>query len=85
MFLQCRDGSEDSILEKIRNIPGVVYAYKVDKSYDIVVKIESASDLKFTSAIGKIRAAGDILNTDTMIGFKKSGNQKPKSKRKRIH
>lgn len=71
MFIQCKEGSEDSLLEKIRPISGVTYAYKVDKSYDIVVKVESDSDDQFTSAIAAIRKAGDILNTDTMIGFKR--------------
>lgn len=51
MFIQCREGSEDGILDKIRSIFGVVYVYKLDKSYDLVVKIESNSDEKFTSAI----------------------------------
>jgi len=71
MFIECRFGSQDQIIEQIRAVPEVVYAYKLDKSYDIVVKIESDSDEKFTSAISKIRATRDILNTDTMIGFKR--------------
>ena len=71
MFIQCKEGSEDMLLEKIRRISGVVYVYKVDKSYDLVVKVESDSDEQFTSAIAMIRSAGDILNTDTMIGFKR--------------
>jgi DNA-binding Lrp family transcriptional regulator len=70
MFIECRYGSSDAILQQIKGIPEVVYAFKLDKSYDIVVKIESDSYEKFTSAISRIRAAGDILNTDTMIGFK---------------
>jgi nitrate reductase NapAB chaperone NapD len=70
MFIQCREGSEDGILDKIRSIFGVVYVYKLDKSYDLVVKIESNSDEKFTSAISAIRKVYGILNTDTMVGFK---------------
>lgn len=70
MFIQCREGSEDDILEKIRTIFGVAYVYKLDKSYDLVVKIESNSDENFTSAISTIRKVHDILNTDTMVGFK---------------
>jgi DNA-binding Lrp family transcriptional regulator len=71
MFINCRDGSEDQTLEKVRSIPEVKYSFKVDKSYDIVVKIESESVETFTSAIALIRASAGILNTDTMIGFKK--------------
>jgi len=70
MFIQCREGSEDDILDKIRSIVGVAYVYKLDKSYDIVVKIESNSDENFTSAISAIRKVHGILNTDTMVGFK---------------
>ncbi|WP_415280959.1 Lrp/AsnC ligand binding domain-containing protein [Candidatus Nitrososphaera sp. FF02] len=71
MFINCRQGSQDEILKQVRVIPEVKYAYKLDKSYDIVVKIESDSE-RFTSAISRIRATGGILNTDTIIGFKKS-------------
>lgn len=70
MFIECGEGSEDSVLEKVRAIPEISYAYKLDKSYDIVVKIESGSVEKFTAAIAAIRRVGGIHNTDTMIGFK---------------
>lgn len=72
MFINCSQGSQDGILERVKTIPEVKYAYKLDKSYDIVIKIESDSDEKFTSAISQIRKAGGIQNTDTIIGFKKS-------------
>ncbi len=71
MFIQCATGAEDAILEKVKAIPGVSYAYKVDKAYDIVIKVESDSLEKFTSAISEIRATPGLLNTDTMIGFRK--------------
>ena len=70
MFLQCREGAEGAILESIRSIPGVAYAYKLDNLYDIVVKIESESVDQFTLSIGAIRKIANILNTDTMVGFK---------------
>lgn len=70
MFIECVQGTEDDLLKKIREIPVVSFAYKLDKSYDIVVKIESDSIEKFTSAIGEIRKLGSLLNTDTMVGFK---------------
>lgn len=70
MFIHCRKGDEDAILQRASHIDGVIYAYKLDKSYDIVVKIESDSAEKFTAAISLIRAIGGILNTDTMVGFK---------------
>lgn len=70
MFIQCAQGAEDAILEKVKIISGVSYAYKVDKAYDVVVKVESDSLEKFTSAIAEIRATPGLLNTDTMIGFR---------------
>lgn len=70
MFLQCREGTEEAILESIRSIPGVAYAYKLESLYDLVVKIESDSVEQFTIAIAAIRKVANILNTDTMVGFK---------------
>lgn len=70
MFLECVQGSQDEILQNAKKIPGVAYAYKVDKNYDLVIKIESDSIEKFTSAISQIRTLGNLVNTDTMVGFK---------------
>jgi nitrate reductase NapAB chaperone NapD len=70
MFIECVQGTQDDLLKKIREIPAVSFAYKLDKSYDIVVKIESDSIERFTAAIGEIRKLGNLLNTDTMVGFK---------------
>jgi DNA-binding Lrp family transcriptional regulator len=70
MFIQCAKGNEDKILDTIKSIPEVTYAYKVDKAYDIVIKLESDSLEKFTSAITVIRSTPGLLNTDTMIGFR---------------
>jgi hypothetical protein len=70
MFLHCTAGAEDTILQQIKSISGVVYAYRLDGSYDIVVKIESNSIEDFTHAIAAIRKISNILNTDTIVGFK---------------
>jgi DNA-binding Lrp family transcriptional regulator len=70
MFLQCSDGVEDAILPQIKSITGVAYAYKLEGSYDIVVKIESDSIEQFTRAISAIRKVPNLLNTDTIVGFK---------------
>jgi nitrate reductase NapAB chaperone NapD len=71
MFIHCQKDSEERILRSIKSIPEVTYAFKVDKSYDIVVKVESESFEKFTAAISRIRLSPGILNTDTMIGFRR--------------
>ena len=70
MFLQCTEGAEDAILRQIKSISGVAYAYKLEGSYDLVVKIESSTVEEFTHAIAAIRKVPNILNTDTIIGFK---------------
>jgi len=70
MFLHCTQGSQDTILGQIRTVGGVAYAYKLEGSYDIVIKIESSSIEQFTDAIAAIRKVPNILNTDTIIGFK---------------
>ena len=70
MFLQCKEGAEEGILNRVRSIDGVAYAYKLESLYDIVVKIETNSVESFTSAISALRKITNILNTDTMIGFK---------------
>ena len=72
MFIHCKQGSQDDVIRHVLDIPGIIYAYKLDKSYDIVVKVESDSVEEFTTAISKIRLIANMLNTDTMIGFKKS-------------
>lgn len=71
MFIECVQGSQDGLLRQVKEISGVVYAYKVDKTYDLVIKIESDSIEKFTMAIGQIRKLGGLMNTDTMIGFER--------------
>jgi len=70
MFLQCRHGSEKDIIDSVKSISGVVYAYKLESLYDVVVKIESNSVEQFTTSISAIRRVPNILNTDTMVGFK---------------
>ena len=69
MFIECLQGLQDDLLYKIKEISGVAYAYKVDKTYDLVVKVESDSIEKFVIAIKQIRKLGNVMNTDTMIGF----------------
>jgi len=72
MFIQCKQGLQEEIVQKAKGVQSVAYAYKLDKAYDIVVKIESNSVQEFAAAISKIRIINGILNTDTMIGFKES-------------
>ena len=70
MFLHCMPDAEDAILKGVKAISGVSYAYKLDGIYDIVIKIESDSIEQFRLGIGSIRKIPNILNTDTMVGFK---------------
>jgi DNA-binding Lrp family transcriptional regulator len=70
MLIQCREGSDESILEQIRVIPGVAYAYRIGGTYDIIAKIEAASGGKFPPVIAAVRKIPNILNTDTIICLK---------------
>jgi nitrate reductase NapAB chaperone NapD len=70
MFLQCTQGAQNVILEQIKSVKGVSYVYKLEGTYDIVVKIQSEYIEHFTLAISAIRKIPNILNTDTIIGFK---------------
>ena len=70
MLLQCTQGAEDAILPQIKSITGVAYAYKLEGTYDIIVKVESDSVEQFAHAISTIRKIPNILNTDTIVGFK---------------
>ncbi|MEW6603205.1 MAG: Lrp/AsnC ligand binding domain-containing protein [Thermoproteota archaeon] len=70
VFIHCAEGAEDAILHQIESISGVAYAFKLDGSYDVVAKVESDSVEKFTHAISAIRKVPNILNTDTIVGFK---------------
>lgn len=70
MFIECVQGMQDELLRKIKEVPAVSYVYKLDKNYQIVAKIESDSVERFTAAISTIRGLGNLLNTDTMVGFK---------------
>ena len=70
MFLHCMPDSEDAILNGVKAIVGVSYAHKLDGIYDIVIKIESDSIEQFKLGIASIRKIPNILNTDTMVGFK---------------
>ena len=72
VLLACMPEAEKAIIESVRSIPKVTYAYKVSGVYSIVIKVESESVEEFTLAIESIRKVPNILNTDTMIGFKKA-------------
>jgi len=70
MLLQCRERSDESILQQIRSIPGVRYAHRLYGVYDIIVKIETELPDKFPPIIAAIRKIPNILNTDTIICLK---------------
>ncbi len=69
-------GSEDNVLEEIRNIPNTKEAYVTYGVYDIVAKIEANSidELENTIAF-KIRHLNKIESTLTFLVMEKKFNQ----------
>jgi len=69
-------GSEDNVLEEIRNIPNTKEAYITYGVYDIVAKIEASSidELEDTIA-SKIRHLKKIESTLTFLVMEKKFNQ----------
>jgi len=61
-------GTEQNILNKLKNVPGVVEVSEVDGVYDIVVKIASDTLESLKNTITRhIRAIDTVRSTLTLI------------------
>ena len=61
-------GAEQNILNKLKNVPGVVEVSEVDGVYDIVVKIASDTLESLKNTITRhIRAIDTVRSTLTLI------------------
>ncbi|HKI09556.1 MAG TPA: Lrp/AsnC ligand binding domain-containing protein [Nitrososphaeraceae archaeon] len=68
IFINYEIGTEQNILKKLKNIPGVTEANEVNGVYDIVVKIASDSLDKLKETIARdIRTIDTIRSTMTLI------------------
>jgi len=60
-------GSEDDILEALKDIPEVKETFKVYGVYDIILKIEVDTLDKIKETISKIRTMEEVRSTISMI------------------
>lgn len=61
-------GTEQEVIKKLKNVPGVIYVSEVSGFYDIVVKITSGSLRSLKETISRdIRTIDTIRSTMTLI------------------
>jgi len=69
ILLNCELGSEESIIQQLKNIDGVSEVCGTFGAYDILTKIESPTVEALREIITwKIRKIGQIRSTLTLIG-----------------
>ena len=70
ILINCELGSEESIIQQLKNLPGIIEVHGTFGAYDILIKIESSTveDLRATIT-WKIRKIGQIRSTLTLIGI----------------
>jgi DNA-binding Lrp family transcriptional regulator len=72
MLIDCSIGTDDELVDKLRRIPAVTYAYKLIGYHNIIAKVESDTEQELRKAIStKIRTLDDILSTITMVVLEK--------------
>ena len=68
VLINYKIGAEQNILNKLKNVPGVVEVSEVDSVYDIVVKIASDTLESLKNTITRhIRAIDTVRSTLTLI------------------
>jgi DNA-binding Lrp family transcriptional regulator len=68
VLINYKIGAEQNILNKLKNVPGVVEVSEVDGVYDIVVKIASDTLESLKNTITRhIRAIDTVRSTLTLI------------------
>ena len=69
ILLNCELGSEESIIQQLKNLDGVVEVNGTFGAYDILTKIESPTVEALREIITwKIRKIGQIRSTLTLMG-----------------
>lgn len=72
MLIDCSIGTADEVIDRLKKIPAVTYAYKLIGYHDIIVKVESNSEEELRRTIShKIRTLDNILSTITMVVLEK--------------
>ena len=72
MLIDCPIGTDDRLIDELKKIPDVAYAYKLIGYHDVIVKVESDSEEELRKAIShRIRTLDNILSTITMVVLEK--------------
>ena len=70
ILINCELGSEESIIQELKNLDGVIEVHGTFGAYDILSKIESATvDVLRETITWKIRKIDQIRSTLTLMGI----------------
>jgi DNA-binding Lrp family transcriptional regulator len=70
VLINCELGSEESIIQELKNLDGVIEVHGTFGAYDILAKIESSTvDVLRETITWKIRKIDQIRSTLTLMGI----------------
>jgi len=70
VLINCELGSEESIIQELKNLDGVIEVHGTFGAYDILAKIESPTvDILRETITWKIRKIDQIRSTLTLMGI----------------
>ena len=70
VLINCELGSEESIIQELKNLDGVIEEHGTFGAYDILAKIESPTvDVLRETITWKIRKIDQIRSTLTLMGI----------------
>ncbi len=70
VLINCELGSEESIIQELKNLDGVIEVHGTFGAYDILAKIESTTvDALRETITWKIRKIDQIRSTLTLMGI----------------
>ena len=70
VLLNCELGSEESIIQELKNLDGVIEVHGTFGAYDILAKIESSTvEVLRETITWKIRKIDQIRSTLTLMGI----------------
>ena len=70
VLINCELGSEESIIQELKNLDGVIEVHGTFGAYDILANIESATvDVLRETITWKIRKIDQIRSTLTLMGI----------------
>ena len=70
ILINCELGSEESIIQELKNLDGVIEVHGTFGAYDILAKIESTTvDVLRETITWKIRKIDQIRSTLTLMGI----------------